>query len=235
MGSRRAPRSSRRASSRVSSSVSSRPSGSRTRCWPPPCSGCCSTTETHGSMTCSSLVCIVYGGAPMTPQLLREVLDFFPCGLMQGYGGSEAGQVLYLSPDDHRASRVDSNGHPVPGVQVEVRDQSGDPVRPGAAGELYARSEMLMAGYWRDPVNTRKVLPDGWYATGDLAQQEPDGYAWPGMVRLLLRGRRDSRRRPRQCPAVAGGRLAAVHLVREPLRAVPGRGQYRTAAGGFRW
>jgi fatty-acyl-CoA synthase len=124
----------------------------------------------------SSLVCIVYGGAPMTPQLLREVLDFFPCGLMQGYGGSEAGQVLYLSPDDHRAGRVDSNGRPVPGVQIEVRDQSGDLVPPGAAGELYARSEMLMAGYWRDPVNTRKVLPDGWYATGDLAQQEPDGY-----------------------------------------------------------
>ncbi len=124
----------------------------------------------------SSLVCIVYGGAPMTPQLLREVLDFFPCGLMQGYGGSEAGQVLYLSPDDHRVGRVDSNGRPVPGVQVEVRDQSGDLVPPGAVGELYARSEMLMAGYWRDPVTTRKVLPDGWYATGDLAQQEPDGY-----------------------------------------------------------
>ena len=49
-------------------------------------------------------------------------------------------------------------------------------VPPGEAGELYARSGMLMAGYWRDPVNTRKVLPDGWYATGDLAQQEPDGY-----------------------------------------------------------
>jgi acyl-CoA synthetase (AMP-forming)/AMP-acid ligase II len=124
----------------------------------------------------SSLVCIVYGGAPMTPRLLREVLDFFPCGLMQGYGGSEAGQVLYLSPDDHRAGRVDSNGRPVPGVQVEVRDQSGDLVPAGDAGELYARSGMLMAGYWRDPVNTRKVLPDGWYATGDLAQQEPDGY-----------------------------------------------------------
>lgn len=123
----------------------------------------------------SSLVCIVYGGAPMTAQLLREVLDFFPCGLMQGYGGSEAGQVLYLSPDDHRAGRVDSNGRPVPGVQVELRDQSGSPVPAGRVGELHARSEMLMAGYWRDPVSTRKVLRDGWYATGDLAQQEPDG------------------------------------------------------------
>ena len=124
----------------------------------------------------SSVVCIVYGGAPMTAPLLREVLDFFPCNLMQGYGGSEAGQVLYLSPDDHRAGRVDSNGRPVPGVQVEVRDESGDPVPPGAVGELHARSEMLMAGYWRDPANTQKALHDGWYATGDLAQQEPDGY-----------------------------------------------------------
>jgi acyl-CoA synthetase (AMP-forming)/AMP-acid ligase II len=84
--------------------------------------------------------------------------------------------VLYLSPDDHRAGRVDSNGRPVPGVQVEVRDESGDPVPPGAVGELHARSEMLMAGYWRDPANTHKAFHDGWYATGDLAQQEPDGY-----------------------------------------------------------
>jgi long-chain acyl-CoA synthetase len=123
----------------------------------------------------SSLVCIVYGGAPMTAQLLREVLDFFPCGLMQGYGGSEAGQVLYLSPDDHRAGRVESNGRPVPGVRVEVRDPSGGIVQGGEVGELHVRSEMLMAGYWRDPVTTRKALRDGWYATGDLALTEPDG------------------------------------------------------------
>jgi len=41
---------------------------------------------------------------------------------------------------------------------------------------LHVRSEMLMAGYWRDPVTTQKVLRDGWYATGDLARKEPDGY-----------------------------------------------------------
>jgi acyl-CoA synthetase (AMP-forming)/AMP-acid ligase II len=124
----------------------------------------------------SSLVCIMYGGAPMTPRLLREVLDFFPCGLMQGYGGSEAGQVLYLSPDDHRAGRLESNGRPVPGVQVEVRDPAGCTVPVGEVGELHVRSEMLMAGYWRDPVTTQRCLRNGWYATGDLARQEPDGY-----------------------------------------------------------
>jgi acyl-CoA synthetase (AMP-forming)/AMP-acid ligase II len=124
----------------------------------------------------SSLRCIVYGGAPMSEQLLRHVLDFFPCSLMQGYGGSEAGQVLYLSGDDHRAGRIDTNGRPVPGVDVEVRGVDGAPVVRGAVGELYVRSQMLMAGYWRDPVTTAKVLADGWYATGDLAEQEPDGY-----------------------------------------------------------
>jgi len=95
---------------------------------------------------------------------------------MQGYGGSEAGQVLYLSREDHRAGRVESNGRPVPGVQVEVRDPSGRIVPAGEVGELHVRSEMLMAGYWRDPVTTQKVLRDGWYATGDLARKEPDGY-----------------------------------------------------------
>jgi acyl-CoA synthetase (AMP-forming)/AMP-acid ligase II len=124
----------------------------------------------------SSLVCIVYGGAPMTPQLLSEVLGFFGCGLMQGYGGSEAGQVLALTPDDHRAGRVNSNGRPLNGVDVELRDRSGAVVPLGEVGELHVRSEMLMAGYWRDTATTSKVLHDGWYATGDLAEAEADGY-----------------------------------------------------------
>jgi acyl-CoA synthetase (AMP-forming)/AMP-acid ligase II len=124
----------------------------------------------------SSLVCILYGGAPMPEQLLREVVDFFPCGLMQGYGGTEAGQVLYLSPADHRAGRLHSNGRVVPGVRVEVRDDSSAVVRRGEVGELFVQSDMLMAGYWRDPKNTAKSLRKGWYASGDLAVEEPDDY-----------------------------------------------------------
>jgi acyl-CoA synthetase (AMP-forming)/AMP-acid ligase II len=124
----------------------------------------------------SSLQSIIYGGAPMSSQLLREVLDFFPCSLVQGYGGSEAGQVLFLSAEDHRAGRIDTNGRPVAGVEIEIRGADSAPVSDGEVGQLHVRSRQLMAGYWRDPVNTAKALVDGWYATGDLAERELDGY-----------------------------------------------------------
>ena len=78
----------------------------------------------------SSLQCMTYGGAPMSVQLLREVLAFFACSLVQGYGGSEAGQVLYLSPQDHRDGRIETNGRRVPGVEVQLRTGDGRPVGP---------------------------------------------------------------------------------------------------------
>jgi acyl-CoA synthetase (AMP-forming)/AMP-acid ligase II len=124
----------------------------------------------------SSLRSMTYGGAPMTAQLLREVLDFFPCSLMQGYGGSEAGQVLVLTGEDHRAGRIETNGRPVPGVEVEIRAPGGHPVVRGEVGELHVRTRQLMSGYWRDPQGTTRVLADGWYATGDLAEERRDGY-----------------------------------------------------------
>jgi acyl-CoA synthetase (AMP-forming)/AMP-acid ligase II len=123
----------------------------------------------------SSLQTIVYGGAPMPSDLLAEVLGFFSCDLVQGYGSSEAGQVLYLSGADHRAGRLRSNGHTVPEVEIEIRGAEGRPVPDGEMGELHVRSAQLMAGYWRRPERTAEVLRDGWYETGDLGMRDADG------------------------------------------------------------
>jgi acyl-CoA synthetase (AMP-forming)/AMP-acid ligase II len=73
----------------------------------------------------TSLRTIVYGGAPMPRDLLADVLAFFPCAFVQGYGSTEAGQMLYLSDADHRAGRLHSNGHAVPGVDVSIRAAGG--------------------------------------------------------------------------------------------------------------
>jgi acyl-CoA synthetase (AMP-forming)/AMP-acid ligase II len=123
----------------------------------------------------TSLRTIVYGGAPMPRELLAEVLAFFPCALVQGYGSTEAGQMLYLSDADHRAGRLRSNGRPVPGVDVSIRTDDGAEAPNGEVGELHVRSPQLMGGYWLDPDKTAEVLRDGWYATGDLCTHDPDG------------------------------------------------------------
>jgi acyl-CoA synthetase (AMP-forming)/AMP-acid ligase II len=123
----------------------------------------------------SSLRTIVYGGAPMSSELLAEVLAFFPCDLLQGYGSSEAGQALYLSDDDHRSGRLQTNGRPVPGVELSIRDEHGREVADGEVGELHVRSEQLAAGYWRDPSKTAAAFRADWYRTGDLCTRSTDG------------------------------------------------------------
>jgi fatty-acyl-CoA synthase len=123
----------------------------------------------------SSLRTIVYGGAPMSSELLADVLAFFPCSVVQGYGSSEAGQALYLSDDDHRSGRLQTNGHPVPGVELSIRDEHGSEVANGEIGELHVRSEQLAAGYWRDPAKTAAAFIADWYRTGDLSTRGADG------------------------------------------------------------
>lgn len=123
----------------------------------------------------ATLRTIVYGGAPTTPTLLAATMEFFSCDLMQAYGGTEAGQILYVSRDDHHVGRVRAYHNVVPGVEIERRAEDGRVVGDDEPGQVHVHSEQLMGGYWSDPDKTAAVLYDGWYATGDLAIVDADG------------------------------------------------------------
>lgn len=142
--------------------------------------------DTAGGQTedLRSLRLLVYGAAPTEISLLERAMDELPCGLYQGYGLSEAvTNLTALLPEDHDAARsrpelLASCGRPVPGVQIELRDERGDVVPIGAVGEIYVRSEKVMTGYWDDPAQTEQALVDGWLNTGDLASADEDGYMY---------------------------------------------------------
>ena len=61
------------------------------------------------------------------------------------------------------------------GCRIALQDEEGRPVAAGGTGELLIASGQLMTGYWRDPERTAQVLRDGWFHTGDLVRQAPDG------------------------------------------------------------
>jgi long-chain acyl-CoA synthetase len=63
-------------------------------------------------------------------------------------------------------------------LDVRLLDESGAEVEPGMAGEITARGDTVMKGYWRDPERTARVLRDGWFRTGDIAYQDGDGYLY---------------------------------------------------------
>lgn len=133
----------------------------------------------------SSLRLIVYGAAPTAGPLIKQAYERFGCGLYQGYGISECVTNLTgLLPEDHdlamagRPELLDSCGRVVPGVRIELHDENGTEVAPGEVGEIWVKSEKVMAGYWRNPDQTAEALVDGWLRTGDLGRMDGDGYLY---------------------------------------------------------
>jgi len=128
----------------------------------------------------ASLKVLTYGASPMPEALLQQLLTMFPdLDIYQGYGMTESSAVLTaLSPDDHRAGgeRLRSAGRPLFGVVLSIQDPNGDPVAPGATGEVCARAGNFMREYWKKPDATADVFRDGWYHTGDAGYLDPDGY-----------------------------------------------------------
>lgn len=98
------------------------------------------------------------------------------------YGQTEATARLTYLPPDKLHEKLGSVGIPIPGVEIDVRDESGS-VAVGNVGEICARGPNVMLGYWNDPEATAAVIKDGWLHTGDLGYRDEDGY-------LYIKGRK---------------------------------------------
>ncbi|MCY4193965.1 MAG: AMP-binding protein [bacterium] len=133
----------------------------------------------------SSLRLVVYGAAPAAESLIRDAHERLGCGLYQAYGISEGvSNLTGLLPEDHdravaeRPELLASCGRVVPGVRIETHDENGAPTAPGEVGEIWVKSEKVMAGYWRDPEQTAEALVDGWLRTGDRGRFDDEGYLY---------------------------------------------------------
>jgi acyl-CoA synthetase (AMP-forming)/AMP-acid ligase II len=125
------------------------------------------------SFDLSSLRFIMWGATPVTAAVAEEVTRRTGVGWVPAYGTSEL-PVLACGPTD--TARLDTVGRPVPGVELEVVDvESGEPLPPGIAGEIRARSDSLMAGYLPDDA-TAEVVRDGWFHTGDIGYLDAGGW-----------------------------------------------------------
>lgn len=108
------------------------------------------------------------GGARLEPDVQTDMngLGFV---IIEGYGLTETSPVCTFNPL-HR-QKPGSIGVPLPGVDVRI----ADPDETGM-GEIVVRGPNVMAGYFKKPDETEKVLRDGWLYTGDLAYRDRDGY-----------------------------------------------------------
>ncbi|UMP05252.1 acyl-CoA synthetase [Amycolatopsis sp. EV170708-02-1] len=67
-------------------------------------------------------------------------------------------------------------GPPVPGVELRLVDDAGEPLDGETVGEIEVRGPNLFLGYLNRPDATEAALHDGWFKTGDMAMRDPDGY-----------------------------------------------------------
>ena len=96
--------------------------------------------------------------------------------LSEGYGLSETSPTLTCNPAD-TDKFSGSIGIPVPSTYLSIRDDDGNEVPLGEAGEICAKGPQVMAGYWNRPEETAKVMTaDGFFRTGDIGIMSPDGY-----------------------------------------------------------
>jgi acyl-CoA synthetase (AMP-forming)/AMP-acid ligase II len=136
---------------------------------------------------------LAYGGSKVALPLVRKGLDLLPkVGFVNAYGLTETSSTIaVLTPDDHReahrnvedlvAKRLGSVGQPVPGIEVQIRDEDGGVVATGEPGELFVRGEQVSGKY----TGIGSVLDaEGWFPTKDIATLDEAGY-------LFITGRSD--------------------------------------------
>src|SRR6201986_5119769 len=137
-----------------------------------------------GDHSLPSLRNLAYGGSKVGLPLVRRALELLPeVGFVNAYGLTETSSTIaVLTPDDHRlgqaasdtavVKRLGSVGQPVPGIELQIRDENGTVLGPGQTGELFVRGEQVSGRYTGIGSG---VDADGWVSTKGLATLDHGG------------------------------------------------------------
>ena len=138
-----------------------------------------------GHYDLSSLQRVLYGASPMPEAVVRRAMDVIPhATFIQAYGQTEASPVLtLLGPEYHTtegpyAGKLASAGCAIPGVELAILDAEGGEVPRRRIGEICARGDNVMLGYWKLPEITAETLRGGWLHTGDSGYMDEEGFVF---------------------------------------------------------
>ncbi|MGA9555482.1 MAG: long-chain-fatty-acid--CoA ligase [Terriglobales bacterium] len=134
----------------------------------------------------SSVQWAAIGGAASSPTLIREVESALGFKCYSAYGLTECSPSLstaelkpevQCTPEERHVLQA-MTGYAFPGCELRVVDEEDRDVPPDgvAMGEIIARSDGVMAGYWQQPEATAQALRGGWFHTGDMAVVADNGY-----------------------------------------------------------
>lgn len=117
---------------------------------------------------------VTSGSAPLPVSLAQRFRAVTGVVLLERYGLTESGLNLSNSYDAERVPGL--VGTTLPGVEAELTNEQGNPVPPGAEGEVALRGPQVFDGYLDDPGATAAAFwPGGWFRTGDLGRCDRAG------------------------------------------------------------
>lgn len=125
-----------------------------------------------------SLKAVISGTAPLPQSLKEKIVGYFGEGkLYERYGTTETSISTSLGPADQLRKQA-CVGLPYPATQVCVCDEDGNELPAGEVGELRVSSPYMFSGYLNLPEATAAAMHGDWFATGDLARRDDEGYVY---------------------------------------------------------
>jgi acyl-CoA synthetase (AMP-forming)/AMP-acid ligase II len=132
------------------------------------------------------------GGAPVPPDLVARAHDAFGDSIqaLNGYGLTETTSAVVANVGVEFAARPDSVGRPNLTADVRVVGPDGQPLGPGAVGEICVRSPQVVKGYWNDDAATKASFAGGWFRSGDVGYVDDEGFVYvvDRMKDVVIRG-----------------------------------------------
>jgi len=126
-----------------------------------------------------SLRYFTQAGGQLPNKYIKILTEHFPeKKIYIMYGATEATARLSYLPPELTSAKMGSIGKGIPGVTLTVLNHEMQPVKPSEIGEILAKGDNIMKGYYNDPEGTEAVLKNGWLYTGDLATVDDDGFIY---------------------------------------------------------
>jgi long-chain acyl-CoA synthetase len=115
--------------------------------------------------------------ASMAAEVVRQWKDRTGLSIYEGYGMTEAAPTVTYN--HYLRHVIGAVGTEVPGIEIQLRDDSGNQVAEGERGEICVRGPNIMKGYLDNPKATREAFWEkGWFRSGDIGRFDEDGYLY---------------------------------------------------------
>ena len=124
----------------------------------------------------SSIRHCVAAAEALPAEVWRRWKDAFGLTILDGVGSTEMLHIYCSNRLDDL--RPGSSGKPVPGYELKILDDGGNPSAPGEAGDLYVKGDSALALYWAQHEKSKRSVLGDWFFTGDRYRVDEDGFYW---------------------------------------------------------